>query len=97
MRIGLAVVAYYKGGEGMARAIKISTLRRQALRQLKERLDEGKLTASDLLRIAAMSPDEDEGMPSAGQDWVLTLAEDDGSDELEPEQEDSKQVFADNN
>ena len=64
------------------------------MRQLKQRLDEGKLSAADLLRIVGMQPDEDEGMPSAGQDWVLTLADDDGVPIDEP---DSKQVFAENN
>lgn len=78
----------------MARAVKVSALRRQAMRQLKQRLDEGKLSAADLLRIVGMQTDDDDGIPGAGQDWVLTVVDDDG---YELQKEDSEQAFAENN
>ncbi len=50
------------------------TLRREALRQLKQRLEEGEMSTADLIRIMGMSLKEEERTEEAA-DWVLELKE----------------------
>lgn len=71
----------------MARAVSIQTLRRAALRQLNERLKEGKMSTADLIRAASMRSVEEDTTPPWGRDgdWVLTVAGEDDEDGGEEE------------
>ncbi len=70
----------------MARPVNVKTLRRGAMRQLSERLKEGKMSTADLIRLAAIRDEDDNIMPwGNGPDWVLSVAGDDGDDSEEDE------------
>lgn len=70
----------------MARPVNVKTLRRGAMRQLSERLKEGKMSTADLIRLAAIRDEDDNTMPwGNGPDWVLSVAGDDGDDSEEDE------------
>lgn len=89
----------------MARPVNVKTLRRGALRQLSERLKEGKMSTADLIRVAAIRDEDENTMPwGNGPDWVLSVAGDDGDDSEEDDlqavavaeaQPQSEQLFAD--
>ena len=52
------------------------TLRAEAVRQLKERLESGDMSTGDLMKVIAMSPPEPEPVQAPQEDWVLSLQED---------------------
>ena len=52
------------------------TLRAEAVRQLKERLEGGDMSTGDLMKVIAMSPPEPEPVQAPQEDWVLSLQED---------------------
>ena len=49
------------------------TLRREAARQLKERLEAGELSTADLLKVMNMEPPEPEKEKPPEGDWVLSV------------------------
>ncbi len=49
------------------------TLRREAARQLKERLEAGELSTADLLKVMNMEPPEPEKVKLPEGDWVLSV------------------------
>lgn len=61
-----------RGGPPLAEG---EAIRREALRQLKERLQGGELSTGDLLKIMGMSLPEEKAPAAAGGDWVLVLGE----------------------
>ena len=52
------------------------TLRAEAVRQLKERLEGGDMSTGDLMKVITMSAPEPEPVKEAAGDWVLSLQED---------------------
>ena len=52
------------------------TLRAEAVRQLKERLEGGDMSTGDLMKVITMSAPEPEPVKTAAGDWVLNLQED---------------------
>ena len=59
-----------------AGASGFETLRAEAVRQLKERLEGGDMSTGDLMKVITMSAPEPEPVKAAAGDWVLDLQED---------------------
>lgn len=52
------------------------TLRVEAVRQLKERLESGDMSTGDLMKVITLSAPEPEPVKAPQEDWVLSLQED---------------------
>ena len=75
-----------EGVRELPRPVNIASLRKKALRQLSERLNDGSMATADLIRLVGMKEiEQDGGNYARAVDWVLQLAPDDTAPE-EPEE-----------
>lgn len=64
-----------KSTRARASAAGYETLRREAARQLKERLQAGELSTGDLLKVMNMEASQTEKTRPPQGDWVLSMEE----------------------